>query len=111
MEKLIQQKKEFTIFGGCGRNDMAAYFYESAFSKLKKQEVVDYLLHYLIYTSPSSPFKTHKNCVCTQTHTHTWNLILKTIYSQRTLISVISACLYINPIKQIQISLLFSIDR
>lgn len=36
MEKLIQQKKEFTIFGGCGRNDMAAYFYESAFSKLKK---------------------------------------------------------------------------
>lgn len=36
MEKLIQQKKEFTIFGGCSRNDMAAYFYESAFSKLKK---------------------------------------------------------------------------
>ena len=70
MEKLIQQRKEFAIFGGCGRNDMAAYFYESAFSKLKKQKIVDYLLHYPIYTSPSSPLKRHKNCAHTHTHTH-----------------------------------------
>ena len=82
MGKQIQQKNKLAIFGGVSRNDMEAYFYESGFPKKNKKKIVDYLLCYLIYASSRSPLKTHKT-VCThrERHTHTWDLILKALYT------------------------------